>query len=233
MTTSNQPIARLLWQTENGQQELMLYQDDVVTIGRGDANIIVLDSARISRNHARIEWNGDGYTVRDMSSSNGTFVNGKRVEYMPCALRNGDLILLERIPMRFEEIKLKRIEQDISSLPTVPKVQSVKESIKPRLIIIEGSDIGREIVIDGSELMIGRESQSATWNVRIKDNTISRPHARIEYDSGKYILNDLGSANGTTVNEQLLIAPVTLNDGDVIGLGATKITFKIGSTGPI
>ena len=77
MTKSNQPIARLLWQTENGQQELLLHPEDVVTIGRGDANTIVINSARVSRNHARIEWKGDSFTIRDMSSSNGTFVNGQ------------------------------------------------------------------------------------------------------------------------------------------------------------
>jgi pSer/pThr/pTyr-binding forkhead associated (FHA) protein len=227
MTTSNQPIARLLWQIENGQQELMLRQEDVVTIGRGEGNIIVFSSARISRNHARIEWNGDGFVVRDMSSSNGTFVNGQRVEYMPLALRDGDLIMLERIPMRFEEIRPNRAEQDINSLPTVPKGQTVKGILKPRLVVTDGPEIGREIIIDDDELTIGRDSQTATWKIRLIDNTVSRPHAKIENRKGIYSLIDLGSANGTTINDFLVIVPVTLNDGDIIGLGASKLTFKI------
>jgi pSer/pThr/pTyr-binding forkhead associated (FHA) protein len=227
MTSSNQPIARLLWQVENGQQELMLRQEDVVTIGRGDGNIIVLSSARISRNHARIEWNGDDFAIRDMSSSNGTFVNGQRVEYMPLALRDGDLIMLERIPMHFEKIIPNRAEKDINSLPAVPKVEFVAGINKSRLIVSDGPEIGREIIIDDDELTIGRDSQNATWKIRLKDNTVSRPHAKIENRKGSYSLIDLGSANGTTINDLFVILPVTLNDGDIIGLGASKLTFKI------
>jgi len=227
MTTSNQPIARLLWQTENGQQELTLHQEDVVTIGRGDANIIVLSSARISRNHARIEWQGDGFAVRDMSSSNGTFVNGSRVEYLPIALRNGDLILLERIPMRFEEITPTRTPQDINSLPTVPKIPLAKAVNKPRLVVTDGPEAGREIILDEEQLIIGRDGSIATWKIRLKDTTVSRPHAMLEKHMEGYSLTDLGSANGTTINGLFVLLPEILNDGDVIGIGTTKLRFKI------
>jgi pSer/pThr/pTyr-binding forkhead associated (FHA) protein len=226
MTKSNQPIARLLWQTENGQQELMLHSEDTVTIGRGDANTIVISSARVSRNHARIEWTGDSFTIRDMSSSNGTFVNGQRVEYMPWGLRDGDLIMLERVPIHFEEIRLQRAEQDGTSLRTVPMGKQGKDAPMPRLVITEGPDVGREINIDEDAITIGRESQSATWKVQLKDSTVSRPHARIEHHKGVYTLIDLGSANGTTLNDLFVIVPVTLSDGDVIGVGATKLTFR-------
>jgi len=97
MTIDNQPIARLLWRTDTGNQELLIGQDDVVTIGRGDMNTIVIDSPRVSRNHARIEWGGDAFTVLDLRSSNGTYVNGQRLEYLPYRLNNGDYIFLERI----------------------------------------------------------------------------------------------------------------------------------------
>jgi pSer/pThr/pTyr-binding forkhead associated (FHA) protein len=226
MANSNQPIARLLWQTENGQQEILLHREDVVTIGRGDANTIVLDSAKVSRNHARVEWNGENFAIRDMSSSNGTFVNGQRVEYMPWILKDGDIILLERIPMRFTQIS-SPAKQDVNALPTVPMGGHRHNAVRPRLIVQEGPDAGREILIDSDELIIGRESKNATWKITLNDPTVSRPHAKIEQLRGGYWLSDLGSANGTTVNDLFVMLPVMLSDGDGISLGATKLVFRL------
>ena len=227
MAKSTQPIARLRWQTENGRKELFLHPEDIVSIGRGDANTIMIDSARVSRNHARIEWIGDGFFIRDLSSSNGTFVNGQRVETMPWGLHDGDLILLERVPFHFEEIRLPRAEQLLNTLPTVPMTKQGEEARKPKLVIIQGVEIGQEITLDDDGVTIGRESQNATWAVCLKDNAVSRPHAKIERDKRVFVLMDMGSANGTTLNDKFVIAPVILSDGDVIGIGSTRLVFRI------
>ena len=227
MAKSTQPVARLLWLTENGQQEMLLHPDDSVSIGRGDANTIVINSARVSRNHARIEWKGDGFIIYDMSSSNGTFVNGQRVEYMPWGLQDGDLIMLERVPIHFEEIKLPRAEQYINALPTVPMAKQGEETRKPRMVISQGIDMSHEFIIDDDEVIIGRESRDASWKVQIKDNAVSRPHAKIKRNKGIYTLIDLGSANGTTLNDKFVIAPVTLRDGDIIGIGSTRLVIRL------
>ena len=226
MTIDNQPIARLLWRTDIGNQELLIGQDDIVTIGRGDMNTIVIDSPRVSRNHARIEWGGDSFIVLDLRSSNGTYVNGKRLEYLPYRLNNGDYIFLERFPIHFEIIQQVQTEQDVSTLPTVPLGGRSPDLSRHKLIITTGSDSGREIVIDKDVIVIGRESQNASWDVRLRDRAVSRPHARIEQKAGNCILFDIGSANGTTVNDELVIAPVVLRNGDIIGLGTCKVVFR-------
>jgi pSer/pThr/pTyr-binding forkhead associated (FHA) protein len=227
MKNSSQPVARLLWQNENGKQELLLRIEDVVTIGRGDMNTIVVDSPRVSRNHARIEYNGDSFSIRDLSSSNGTFVNGQRMEYLPCELKNGDLIFLERFPIRFEIIHEVQKEADAFALPTVPLAGRTREVLKPRLVVIAGPETGREIVVGDNGMTIGRVSQSTAWEVHLNDRAVSRPHARLERNAMNYILIDLGSANGTTVNERLIIAPIILNDGDIISMGDTKLIFSL------
>jgi pSer/pThr/pTyr-binding forkhead associated (FHA) protein len=71
----------------------------LTTIGREKANSVVLDSDRVSRNHAVIDWDGDHYTVIDTGSRNGTFVNGKRVRRQ--VLRNGDMMTIGDFEMRF------------------------------------------------------------------------------------------------------------------------------------
>ena len=227
MKNKEQPLARLLWQTENCQQELLLRQGDVVTIGRGDLSTIQITSARVSRNHARIDWAGDHFVLRDLNSSNGTFVNDHRLDFTPWVLGDGDIILFERFPMRFETIEISINVQELNTVPVVHPTHQDQHAPEPLLVVIEGPDKGREIVIHGDGVAIGRESHTATWDVCLKDQTVSRPHARIGRQGDGYMLVDLGSTNGTTVNESLVILPVILNHGDIIGLGDTKLAFHL------
>ncbi|MFN8557232.1 MAG: FHA domain-containing protein [Dehalococcoidia bacterium] len=71
------------------------------TIGRDSDNDIVLPSSRISRFHARVEWDGDQFILSDLGSKNGSFVNGRRLTG-PYALHHYDLITLPELTLRFE-----------------------------------------------------------------------------------------------------------------------------------
>ena len=63
------------------------------TLGRQSDNDLVLLDSRISRRHASILKDDDGYLLEDAGSRHGTFVNGKRVE-QACRLQTGDQISL-------------------------------------------------------------------------------------------------------------------------------------------
>jgi pSer/pThr/pTyr-binding forkhead associated (FHA) protein len=71
-----------------------------MTVGSLDSNDLVVESEGVSRTHAVLERFGDTWTVRDLGSRNGTFVNGGRTigEH---ALHSGDEILLGRLRMLF------------------------------------------------------------------------------------------------------------------------------------
>ena len=62
---------------------------DVVRIGRGADNDIVLNDREVSRNHAEVRLEGDDYILTDLGSTNGTFVNDQRI-IRPIRLRDGD-----------------------------------------------------------------------------------------------------------------------------------------------
>ncbi|MGI9019105.1 MAG: FHA domain-containing protein, partial [Solirubrobacterales bacterium] len=71
-----------------------------VTIGRGeDADLVMADTG-ISRAHARVTPEGVGAVIEDLGSSNGTFVNGERVDD-PRRLRDGDQIQLGSAVLAF------------------------------------------------------------------------------------------------------------------------------------
>ncbi len=57
--------------------------------------------------------------------------------------------------------------------------------------------------------------------------TVSRKHARLWFDNGRWFLEDLGSANGTLINGMRIVQPMMLNDGDVINFGDEVVTFNI------
>ena len=83
----------------------------------------------------------------------------------------------------------------------------------PMLLVLEGPGAGQTIVIEQQPLIIGREE---TCDIVIPDRQVSRQHARIRLEADRYVLEDLGSKNGTFVNGQELPGPYPLQDGDEI-----------------
>jgi pSer/pThr/pTyr-binding forkhead associated (FHA) protein len=85
-----------------------------------------------------------------------------------------------------------------------------------RLVIRSGVDVGKEFILDKNELIIGREQ---TADITISDPEISRRHARLFFQNGGYIIEDLGSTNGTFVNGQKISGPYLLRPGEVVNFG--------------
>ncbi len=89
------------------------------------------------------------------------------------------------------------------------------------LRILNGSLESQEIELTPDPMTIGRAS---ACNIRIADAGVSSNHAKIWCEDGQYFLMDLGSTNGTFVNERD-VDREQINDGDVITFGMTKAAF--------
>jgi pSer/pThr/pTyr-binding forkhead associated (FHA) protein len=85
-----------------------------------------------------------------------------------------------------------------------------------QFVMRSGPTPGVIFPLEGDQILIGRDSSNG---VAINDAEISRKHSRLSFQGGKYVLEDLGSTNGTFVNGQRLAGPVVLKPGDVIALG--------------
>jgi DNA-binding winged helix-turn-helix (wHTH) protein len=81
----------------------------------------------------------------------------------------------------------------------------------------------RELPLSAGENIIGRD---ATADVTIESAAVSRRHARINVGDGGVTLEDLGSKNGTFVDDERLAAALTLTDGKTFRLGSVPITFR-------
>lgn len=64
---------------------------DCLVIGRSPDCDVCIPDRRISRRHARVHWDGASFTLHDLDSANGTYLNGQRIT-IPEALRDGDQI---------------------------------------------------------------------------------------------------------------------------------------------
>lgn len=85
-----------------------------------------------------------------------------------------------------------------------------------QFVMRSGPTPGVTFPLDGDQLTIGRDSSNG---VAINDAEVSRRHSRLSFQGGKYVIEDLGSTNGTFVNGQRLAGPVVLKAGDVVSLG--------------
>lgn len=89
MTLTNNAIPRLVVHTPSRTWDVPLVQESL-SIGRHPGNDLVLDQARASRSHARIERVGDGFRLRDLNSTNGTWLGEQRIDQRQ--LRSGDTV---------------------------------------------------------------------------------------------------------------------------------------------
>lgn len=80
-----------------GQRVLLAEQP--VEIGRGVRCTLVLDSDSVSRRHAIVEWTGDHHRIRDLGSTNGTYINEARVPSRE--LVDGDRIQIGKVVLKF------------------------------------------------------------------------------------------------------------------------------------
>jgi len=83
-------------------QDYALKRGKRLTIGRNSDNDIVIDSLAVSGYHARIESVAANFVVRDLESTNGTFVNNERVELH--ALQHGDVVIIGKHELVFDQL---------------------------------------------------------------------------------------------------------------------------------
>ena len=97
-----------------------------------------------------------------------------------------------------------------------------------RLIVRTGPNPGMVFDLTREATVLGRDVGN---DIVVGDSEISRQHSRMTRTPGGFVLEDLGSTNGTFVNGERLTAPRVLNPGDIVGLGE-NVTMLFDSTAP-
>ena len=101
----------------------------------------------------------------------------------------------------------------------------LQRALRPTLRILTGVDAGRTHVLEAEETIIGRGSGC---HLQIDDGALSRRHCRILRDGGSFLVEDLGSRNGTRLGGLPVSGARALSDGALIQLGSgVNIKFSV------
>ncbi|HSO00720.1 MAG TPA: FHA domain-containing protein, partial [Candidatus Nanopelagicales bacterium] len=146
-----------------------------------------------------------------------------------------EAVAMERKPSR-EDYQLFRKAQSMTPLlveqPPVSRgapfssrmIGSVAGDLpRASLVVIQGDDQGRRHPLSEPRIIIGR---TASAHIRIIDANISRQHAVIQAQHGRFLVLDMGSTNTTCLNGVRLSKPTPLAPGDVLKVGDVELRYE-------
>jgi pSer/pThr/pTyr-binding forkhead associated (FHA) protein len=117
-----------------------------------------------------------------------------------------------------DQTRIRKPSQSTNKLP---------ERFQVSVVIIKGYAEGMEYPVTKEYTVLGRDTEA---DIAVKDPLVSRRHAAIIYHDGGFVLQDLESTNGTTVNGTL-IQQTDLRHRDKFRIGDTTIQFVLEDTG--
>jgi diguanylate cyclase (GGDEF)-like protein len=106
-----------------------------------------------------------------------------------------------------------------------PEQEVPREAHHAYLVVISGDRLGQRFVLDDRPVELGR---SGGVGLVLDRDSVSRRHALLEWANGTHRIIDLGSTNGTFVNEQR-VTTAQLTDGDRVGLGKVLLKYLAGT----
>lgn len=221
-------LAKITWKhpQTDAVQEFVLTEGATATIGRQAGNDICIPEQHVSRQHAVINYRDGIFMISDLGSANGTFVNDIQLtEAFPLA--SGDDIRLYVPQLKFSAAVSDEDHRNAEEHGTL--ITATINTGKGKLIITNGPQEGSTIPLLLKKVTVGRATSKADWEIGLQDPSVSRPHARLELMDGNWVAFDLGSANGTLVNNvQINEKGRPLRDGDILTFGATIVLFRAG-----
>lgn len=208
-----------------------------VTIGRNEDNTIMVDNLAVSGYHARIDLAGKDHILTDLQSTNGTFVNDKKV--VSHKLSHGDNVIVGKHVILFvgtgREAEAKtdqeKVDMDKTMMLDTAKqkellakqqgaLQAAKAAEKIGVVsFIEGTDLG-EIELRKKLTKIGK---AETSEIRLPGLFMPATAATISRRPSGYVLTTMGAK--IKVNGQVIADNIALNEFDTIEIGKTKFQF--------
>ena len=174
------------------------------TLGRKQDNDIALPFDYVSGHHGQLEQRGEIWHYVDQGSTNGTFVNGRRVQ--SAVLQDGDIL-------RIGDPQGNTVGLTFRAAGAAGAPAPVAGTIR-----IGGTAFGIK-----TSLVIGRNPQA---DIPLPTPIVSWQHARLDHTPQGHVLTDLNSTNGTFVNGQRLMRPHLLQQGDVVQIGPFRLEYE-------
>jgi ABC-type multidrug transport system ATPase subunit len=203
-------------------RELSLAPNSPLTIGRREDNGLVLADPRTSGRHAEIEFRDGGLWLTDVGSTNGTSLNGVRLgPREPVRMNPGDQVNFPG-DEQFALVATHLPEMPaapVAPAPPPPSATAAPSGKDPHSGP-SGDSHGPKSLQDWLErknvVTIGRSEEC---DIVLDSLRVSRQHAQVEKTPQGIRVTDLGSKNGTFINQKLVTAPVLLQANDRLEIG--------------
>jgi len=210
-------------------------EKDVYKIGRKAENDIVIDNMAVSGFHAQLIKSNDTVYVEDLNSTNGTFVNGKKVSKH--ILNNGDVILIGSHTIEFftdvkKEAEPTQAYKTRSMDATIVLDTKVQEQILTAteklevlggFIVIEGSTEQKEYILKERVTTIGKDESAL---IKLKGFFAPKVAALVNRRKEGYFITPSGGKD-LKVNGARIEQRHDLKDGDIVEVAGLKLQFFI------
>jgi pSer/pThr/pTyr-binding forkhead associated (FHA) protein len=205
------------------------------SIGRKEENDIVIDNLAVSGFHAKITKEGETTHIEDMNSTNGTFVNGKKIARS--VLNNGDVVLIGAHTLEFVSFMkpadttksgVKSVSMDSTVMLSSSDQQKILSSteklrVMGGLVILQGNTERREYELKERVCTIGKDPAAL---VRLKGFFAPKVAALINRRKEGYFITPSGGkevkVNGSKVDQRR-----DLKDGDMIEVAGLQMQFYV------
>ena len=229
--------------------------ENQVVVGRDATSDLRIESNLLSRQHARITVVNDRLQISDLNSTNGTYLNGKRIEQADAfpgdELRFDKLIfevigpvvavnttISDETLVRGNQHEHEHRDDDVTALADLAELE-------PLHTVLEQIDEDATQFFDAAMPVAFLNDQSGSMDpaqiqliktqytigrhpdcdISIDDSSLSKQHAKLEIHKDHWQLQDQNSSNGTWINSER-VDNGALKDGDVIRLGRLQLIYS-------
>ncbi len=234
-------MIKLILKLKDTEMEEFNLEKGLIDIGRSKENEVVIDNIAVSRKHAQIELKGTNYVLRDLNSSNGTFLNGVHIDANDHPLNEGDLIGIAKFQIQVRGLAkaappatkvLSQAEGEGTMIFDAPKrkagvePQAISEQKAlhwPSLSATQGSKKGTEFKIIKEMTTLGKGSVD---DVPVEGWFVSSPHAKISRRGDRFYISHVGGFfSSTRVNGIKIGEDHILKNKDEIQIGGSAFVF--------
>ena len=169
----------------------------------------------VSSRHASIRWDGRRYMLKDLGSSNGTYLNDRRI-FNEVPLRVNDVI-------RFGDSSFVFDPTDFQQIKDVDGVERQARAVQTSTVV--------EVLWDNGNLRLSKEwhriGRAPTSDIHLHNDSVSTNHAELVWQGKNLYIRDLGSTNGTYWNDERVTVPVPIQNTGVLTVGTVSISIRV------
>lgn len=220
----------LLYVDDDGAEaEVRVERDrEPILVGRREGAAIKVHNPSVSGKHCTIGWQEEEIVVRDVGSSNGTFINGERIRRG--VLNDGDVLRCGRFEIRVSFIEHKDIAQaeyeewgddwsDDELDPGQPNFHIIFRDTRNQISTVTLGEKEKNIAVG-----------SRGCEINVENRDVEPEHCEFEWDEGVLIVKDLKSDSGTFVNDEQVETDESVRNGDVVVVGTLRLRIVRGTS---